>query len=340
MAGNNVPELSKFWRNGKGDFSKYTSSDKESLAKYMVHHEYKADWAVRLYPPLKRQSVDTWLEKARQDPSTSKGSFYDKAGKPKKLKETVKTEIETLAKSGVYSKKELLVKTHDLIHRDAVDRGTRNDDDTRQIVSDKTITNFVSSIPDVVERSAESITAARERETRDWRNMFSWVACLKAHAWRAYPHLVMNWDATMLKFGNFISDKPGKILIEREKFNDMKDRKQTLKVPKTDIQQGASNLGVFVKKYFLSNSFGQLAEPVYLIEDTSLRVEECYWYKIPGLSSSNQVGGCGFLAFCPTRCGNKAFFKLFIDEVVLPFVKDIQASIQTAANKVINILIY
>ena len=68
----------------------------------------------------------------------------------------------------------------------------------------------------------------------------------------------------MLKFGNFICDKPGKILIEREKFNDMRNRKQTLKVSKPDVQQGASNLGVFVKryfisKYFISNSFGQLA---------------------------------------------------------------------------------
>lgn len=236
--------------------------------------------------------------------------------------------------------KDLLVKSHEVIHSDAVDRGTRNDDDKRQIVNDKTITNFISSIPDVVERSAEFITAARERETRDWRNMFSWAACLKAHACQAYPHLVMNWDATMLKFGNFISDKPGKILIEREKYDGMKIRKQTLKVSKPDVQQGASNLGVFVKKYFLSNSFGQLAQPVYLIEDTSLKVKECYWYKIQGLSSSNQVGGCGFLAFCPTRCGNEAFFKLFIDEVALPFVKDIQFVVETSTNKVINILIY
>ena len=91
----------------------------------------------------------------------------------------------------------------------------------------------------------------------------------------------------MLKFRNFISDKPGKILIERDKFNDMKNRKQTLKVSKPDVQQGASNLGVFVKKYFLSNSFGQLAQPVYLIEDTSLLEGDCYRYKIPGLSSSN-----------------------------------------------------
>ena len=95
-----------------------------------------------------------------------------------------------------------------------------------------------------------------------------------------------------------------------------------------------------MKNNFLSICFGQLAQPVYLIEDTSLIEGDCYWYKIPGLSSSNQVSGCGSLAFCPTRCGNEAFFKLFVDEVVLPFVKDIQASIKTATNKVINILIY
>ena len=104
-----------------------------------------------------------------------------------------------------------MVKSHDLIHSDAVDKGTRNDDNTRQIVNDRTITNFISSIPEVVERSIEYITAARESETRD-----SLAACLKAHACQAYPHLVMNWDATLLKFGNFISDKPGKILTERD----------------------------------------------------------------------------------------------------------------------------
>ena len=63
----------------------------------------------------------------------------------------------------------------------------------------------------------------------------SWAACLKAHAWQAYPHLLINWDTTMLKFRNFISNKPGKILIERGKFNDMKNRKQSQKVSKPDV---------------------------------------------------------------------------------------------------------
>ena len=83
----------------------------------------------------------------------------------------VKTKISTIANAGEFSKEELLFESHDLINSDAVDKGTRNDDETRQIVHDKTITNFISSIPDVVERSTEYITPRRERETRDWRNM-------------------------------------------------------------------------------------------------------------------------------------------------------------------------
>jgi hypothetical protein len=37
----------------------------------------------------------------------------------------VKTQIMTLAKSGEFSKEELLVKSHDLINSDAVDIGTK-----------------------------------------------------------------------------------------------------------------------------------------------------------------------------------------------------------------------
>ena len=93
MAGNNVPKLTKFWRTGKDNYSCYTPSDKESLAKYMVHRGHKADWAVRHYPSLKRQSVNTWIEKASRDPTASKASFHDKAGQPESLSGKVKTEI-------------------------------------------------------------------------------------------------------------------------------------------------------------------------------------------------------------------------------------------------------
>ncbi len=92
-----------------------------------------------------------------------------------------------------------------------------------------------------------------------------------------------------------------------------------------------------MKKKILSSSFGQLAVPVYLIEDTSLDANACLWYKIPGLSSSNQVGGYGFLAFCPTRCGNEAFFGNFVDGVVLPFIEEVQANIEISTGKVSNI---
>ena len=59
-----------------------------------------------------------------------------------------------------------MVKSHDLIHSDAVDKGTRNDNDARKIVTDKTITNYISTIPRVVERSTEFITVSQRVKER------------------------------------------------------------------------------------------------------------------------------------------------------------------------------
>ena len=119
------------------------------------------------------------------------------------------------------------MKAHKLVVADAVDQNMVDDEDKRHLVGDRTLTNFIDNIEGVVERSSEYITDARERETRDWRNLYSWAACLYAHAEVLYPHLVMNWDATTLKFGNFISDKPEKILISKAVYDDMKSKKRT-----------------------------------------------------------------------------------------------------------------
>lgn len=254
------------------------------------------------------------------------------------MSEEVKEQITELAEGGNYTKKELVEKAHELVVANAVDNNIVPEEDKRHIVGDRTLSNFIGSIEHVVERSSEFITNARERETRDWRNLYSWAACLFCHAVALYPHLVMNWDATTLKFGNFISDKPEKIVIAKAVFDDMKSKMKSLKHARDKAGDGGSPLGIFVKKYFLFNSFGQVATPLYLIEDTSLDENVCLWYKIPGLSSSNQVGGFGFLAFCPTRCGNETFFKHFIDEVIFPFVQEIQANIQSSTEKVSNIL--
>ena len=111
-----------------------------------------------------------------------------------------------------------------MLIQNAVDNNLVAEADKRPLVKDRTLTNFIGSLEGVVERSSEYITDARERETRDWRNLYSWAACLYAHAEVLYPHLVMNWDATTLKFGNFISDEPEKILISKAVYDDMKSK--------------------------------------------------------------------------------------------------------------------
>jgi len=45
----------------------------------------------------------------------------------------------------------------------------------------------------------------------------------------------MNWDATTLKFGNFISDKPEKILISKAVYDDMESKKKNPKHNKDKV---------------------------------------------------------------------------------------------------------
>ena len=74
---------------------------------------------------MKKAKLNTWLEKASKDSSTIQASFHEKAGQLGVLSVKVKTKITTLAKSGEFSREELLVKSHDLINSDAVDIGTK-----------------------------------------------------------------------------------------------------------------------------------------------------------------------------------------------------------------------
>ena len=99
-------------------------------------------------------------------------------------------------------------------------------------------------------------------------------------------------------------------------------------------KEGDEEKGVFCKKYHLSNSFGQLSPNVYLIEDDTIGPDECHWYKVPGLSSDNSVGGYGFVTFCKNRSGNDKFFELYIDVVILPFVTACQAQVEACTQKV------
>ena len=155
------PDLTPFWRLGKDNYTHYSAADKESLSLYMVAHGHKFSWAEERYPGLIKQTVNSWLKKAASDLP----KFYAAKGKPTLLSETVKGQITGLAEGGMYTKKELVVKAHKLVVADAVDQNMVDDEDKRHLVGDRTLTNFIDNIDDVVERPTEYITDARERET-------------------------------------------------------------------------------------------------------------------------------------------------------------------------------
>ena len=75
---------------------------------------------------------------------------------------------------------------------------------------------------------------------------------------------------------------------------------------------------------------------MYLIEDETISADEFLWYKVPGLSCDNSVGGYGFLAFSRNRSSSEKYFEhfIYIYEIFFPFITACQAPVEACTGKV------
>ena len=206
-------------------------------------------------------------------------------------------------------------------------------------VSDRTIEDFVRA--EMIAKGAgggrgvipDSNTAARDRETKDPRNVLSWAAAVNAYCKDLYPQLVFDLDAVSLRYGKMMDGNAiERVMVFLDDLKELKSKGVSLKAQIG--KEGDEEKGVFCKKYHMSNSFGQMSPNAYMIEDDTIGPDECHWYKVAGLSSDNSVGGCGFIAFCKKRSGNDNFFELYIDNVILPFVTSCRAQVEACTQKV------
>ena len=95
------------------------------------------------------------------------------------------------------------------------------------VVSDLTIRNFLNQ----VKEKENETEVARDRETKDSRNVLSWAALVFAYCKDLYPHLVSNWDATSLKFDDIIDgDEDYKVLVFAQDLRELKKRGNLLKL--------------------------------------------------------------------------------------------------------------
>jgi len=107
--------------------------------------------------------------------------------------------------------------TQDWLREKGVEAGTVSEHSKENVVSDKSIRNFLDKEKEdnkATEVVPDSTTLARDRETKDSRNVLSWAALVFEYCKDLYPQLVFNWDATSLKYGTMIDgDEVRKVLV-------------------------------------------------------------------------------------------------------------------------------
>jgi len=321
-----------FWRKGRKDYTQATKEQKTVLANVLCKHNYDVLKFCDERPGMIAEEVQKWVNNVEKEKD-----ILAKAGRPSALTEEAKTYIKSLIN---VKKPETIPKiielTQDWLRLKGVNDGSISEHSKERVVSDKTIRNFLNQVKEKENATLvvpDSTTRARDRETKDSRNVLSWAALVLAYCKDLYPQLVSNWDATSLKFGDMIDgDDDHKVLVFAQ---DLKELKKEGKSLKAQVASDFENVkGVFVKKYHYTNSAGQKAPLTYLIEDNTLDPKECLWYKINGLSCDNGVGGYGYVAFCYNRSGSEKFFEYFIDRVVFPFVTACQAQVEACTGKV------
>ena len=303
---------------------KLLRNKKSVLANVLCIHNYDVMKFCDERPGMIAEEVQKWVNNVKKEKD-----ILDKAGRPSALTEEAKTYIKSLIN---VNKPETVPKiielTQDWLRLKGVNDGSISEHSKERVVSDKTIRNFLNQVKEKENATLvvpDSTTRARDRETKDSRNVLSWAALVLAYCKDLYPQLVSNWDATSLKFGDMIDGNDDhKVLVFALDLKKLKLEGKSLKAQVASDFENAK--GVFVKKYHYTNSAGQKAPLTYLIEDNTLDPKECLWYKINGLSCDNGVGGYGYVAFCYNRSGSEKFFEYFIDRVVSPFVTACQAS--------------
>ena len=299
-------ELDKFWRKSKSDHSDYNPYQINNLIAFVIQENHDLQDVCETYKGLDLKFLNAKLKSGKP--------IVLGAGRPELLSEEAKTHIRSLI--NVWkpeSKTEIVKQAQEWLREKQVALKLKDKDDMSNTVSDRTIVRILSA--EIEAKGAgggrgvipDSNTAARDRETKDPRNVLSWAAVVNAYCKDLYPQLVFNLDAVSLRHGKMMDGNEIKrVVVYLDDLHELKSKGMSLKAQIG--KEGDEEKGVFCKKYHLSNSFGQMSPNAYMIEDDTIGPDECHWYKVAGLSSDNSVGGYGFIAFCKNRSGNDNFF--------------------------------
>lgn len=268
-------------RQGKAVCANSLCADtKLQIARYMQQENLSAAEMHEDYPTISRKTFTTWVNKLKNGKL-----FHDSGGRPSTLDEEGMEYFRSKHHIGKSNLPQLRkefnkAKTDTLQRRNAIPF-----DEEAGPSADRTFFNYHAACPSRT-RVPQTTTKARYREERDPRNFFTWAVLLFAYCSNLLAELVFNWDATTFSCGNDEHNKKKVYIgiVPRDQWDS--DPPSTL----------GGKLGVYINKYFLHNSAGNIAPPVYVVADDTMREGEFEQFEVPGLTHSTDVGSCGAIS--------------------------------------------
>lgn len=292
--------------------------------------------AKTLYPESLTNDEKTWLGRQLVDRSTTpkklsekygltlnyvnilrvavrdNSPFPGKRGRPTTFTEEAKNKVVKFLDGDVHQirRQKFVDYSKTMMHESASSRGKILAD--LETPSKRTLKRLEDSLG-INDGNAEITTNARAEACSSVRNAVSFAVMNAVMVPKTHAALMLNPDGTTMTVG---IDPSGmvKVVYQGPRPKAMK----VLPMP------GEGGLLYSIKFYLLINAMGDQCDPIYVIQDKAMGEEDIEVHKVPGLGLGTAME-FGYVVFCKSRCGNLAFFKWFLKDILIPWIERLKA---------------
>jgi hypothetical protein len=166
--------------------------------------------------------------------------------------------------------------------------------------------------------TAQSKPAARIEAEGDPRNAVSFLGMAAYFRNFIDPSLHVNMDATTFKI-----EIDGDEVVWHIREDGDKEQVQ---------REGQMNTVVFIKEMCFTNSYGNISETVYIIQDPNMHDEDCKHYVVRDLGSSMLNATHGHIFVMKSRAANMKFNDLYFRKVIIPYINDIRTTFRLSKD--------
>lgn len=160
---------------------------------------------------------------------------------------------------------------------------------------------------------AETTTHARANACADVRNMVTFAAMNYLMTGLTNPVLTLNADATQYTVGSGKGDKAIKYIPNGD-----------LSMKVLPLAGEGGLVSFFIKFYMLMTAAGHLADPIYIMADSSMDEEDIHVLPVQGMGVNTNPFSVGYLVWMKTRSPNAHFFRWFNNLFLIPFVTNLR----------------